>query len=77
MDKSAIERACDAVGGQVKLAELVKVTPQAVNQWVAKQRVPLDRVKTVVLAAGGKVSAHELAPDLYPDGFEFPAEAAA
>lgn len=76
MDKRAIDRACDGVGGQGKLAALLRVTPQAVNQWVSKGRVPVDRVKDVVRATDGTVTAHDLAPELFPEGFEFPPEPA-
>lgn len=67
-----IEKACEAAGGQVRLAEKLNVTPQAVNQWVSRGTVPLERVKDIVVAVGGSVSAHELAPALFPEGFEFP-----
>jgi DNA-binding transcriptional regulator YdaS (Cro superfamily) len=63
---SAIERACVAVGGQVKLAEMLGVTPQAVNQWVARSTVPPDRALAVEAATGGLISRYELRPDLYP-----------
>ena len=72
MDKSAIERACDAVGGQVKLADAIGVTPQAVNQWVSRQVVPVDRVREIVRAVENKVTAHDLAPSIFPKGFTFP-----
>ena len=64
MRKSAIERACDAVGGQMVLAKAVKVTPQAVHLWVRKKRVPPKRALAVEEASG--VSRHELRPDYYP-----------
>jgi DNA-binding transcriptional regulator YdaS (Cro superfamily) len=63
MDKSAIERACDALGGQVKLAKALGVTPQAVSQWVAKGRVPPERCAEVERASG--VGRHELRPDIF------------
>lgn len=64
MDDSAIKRACEAVGGQVKLAALIKVSAPAINQWVTKGRVPAERVLAVEAASG--IPRHELRPDLYP-----------
>ena len=64
MDQSAVKNACAAVGGQVKLAALIKVSPQAVNLWVTKNKVPAERVLDVERASG--ISRHELRPDLYP-----------
>lgn len=63
MRKSAIEKACEAVGGQVKLAEAVGVTPQAVHQWVTKGRVPPERCAEIERASG--IARHELRPDIF------------
>lgn len=64
---SAIERACEAVGGQARLAELVKVTPQAVYLWVKNNKVPVERVLSIEAAVEGAVKRHELRPDIYPE----------
>jgi DNA-binding transcriptional regulator YdaS (Cro superfamily) len=64
-EPSAIEVAIMALGegGQVLLAERCNVTPQAVNQWVKKKRVPPERVIDVETATG--VSRHVLRPDVF------------
>jgi len=64
MDKTAIEKACDAAGGQAALAAKIKVTPQAVNLWVSKGRAPTERVLDIERFTG--VSRHDLRPDIYP-----------
>ena len=66
MAPSAIKRAVEAVGSQARLAELLSVTPQAVHLWVRKNYVPATRVLGIEAATGGRVSRHELRPDLYP-----------
>ena len=66
MAKSAIEKACEAVGGQAELAKAVGVTPQAVNQWVSKGKPPPERVLGIESATGGAITRQELRPDLYP-----------
>jgi DNA-binding transcriptional regulator YdaS (Cro superfamily) len=61
--KSPIERACDAVGGQVELAKAMNVTPQAINQWVTHNRIPANRVIEIERLTG--VSRHALRPDVF------------
>lgn len=70
---NAIQKACDAVGGQARLAELIGVTAQAVNQWVSGARpLPAERVLSIEKATidpetgEPKVPKHELRPDIYP-----------
>jgi DNA-binding transcriptional regulator YdaS (Cro superfamily) len=72
----------------MNLAEFLKTTTQsafaarigvrqsAVSQWL-QSRVPAERVRQVVDASSERVTPHELRPDLYPEGFVFPAQAAA
>lgn len=62
--KTPIQLACDAVGGQAKLAGLIKVTPQAVSHWVAAGKVPAIRVLEIERVSG--VARSDLRPDLYP-----------
>lgn len=65
-------------GGSGRAADLARscgVSPQAVDKW--KRRVPAERVRQIVEATDRALSAHDLRPDLYHDGFEFPASEAA
>lgn len=59
----ALRRAIEIVGKPTDLARLVGVTPQALSQW---KRVPPMRVLQVEAATGGRVTRHELRPDIYP-----------
>lgn len=61
---SPIARAAEAVGGFPKLASLIGVTRQAIYQW---DRIPAERVIAIENATGGKVTRHELRPDLFGD----------
>ncbi|BBB29355.1 transcriptional regulator [Neptunomonas japonica] len=63
---NALERVISIIGSQTRLAEKLNTTPQAVQQWVAKGQVPALRVISIETAVVGKVSRHELRPDLYP-----------
>jgi DNA-binding transcriptional regulator YdaS (Cro superfamily) len=50
---------------QTELAGKLGLTQGAISQWLRK-RVPADRVLAIERATGGKVTRHELRPDLYP-----------
>ncbi len=63
MRDNALERAITESGGTAALARTINVTPQAISQW---DRVPAERTIAVEQATGGKVTRHELRPDLYP-----------
>ena len=63
MRDPALERAITEAGGTAALARTINVTPQAISQW---DRVPAERALAVEQATGGKVTRHELRPDLYP-----------
>lgn len=62
--KSAIKRAVHKAGNQSKLARICGVTPQAVQQWVAANRVPAGKAIAIEKATG--ISRCDLRPDLYP-----------
>jgi len=63
MRDQALELAITEAGGTAALARAINVTPQAISQW---DRVPAERALAVEQATGGKVSRHQLRPDLYP-----------
>jgi len=63
---NGLERAIEIVGTQAALANALGVTAQAVNQWVSKGRIPAERVLEIERATEGKVTRHDLRPDLYP-----------
>jgi DNA-binding transcriptional regulator YdaS (Cro superfamily) len=61
-EKSGLELAVEAVGGQAKtLAERLGVSPQAISQW---KQIPSDRVIAVERITG--VHRRFLRPDLHP-----------
>lgn len=64
----AIEQAIEAVGGrQRELAKRINVTPQQVNQWVIGGRqVPANRCLAIERATAGRVTCHQLRPDVFP-----------
>lgn len=66
----SLAKAIQKIGGYSATARLVGLkTAWAVQKW---QRCPAERVCLLVAASDGEVTAHDLRPDLYPNGFEFP-----
>lgn len=63
MSQDPLAKAIQAAGGPAKLARALGVKSQAISQW---KRVPAERVIAVETATDGKVSRHELRPDIYP-----------
>ena len=78
MAREALQEAVDVVGGQSELGRLIGVKQQRISKWLllSKDEVPpAEFVRAIVEAScskGGSVTAHDLRPDLYPEGFTFP-----
>jgi len=63
--KAAILRACKQAGGQTALARKLGIRTQStVSSWIARGRVPAEKVLLIEAATG--VPRHDLRPDLYP-----------
>lgn len=66
MDKKlAIERVFGILGSQKALAQKLQVSEQAVSQY--RNRIPAERVLDIEAAVAGKVTRHDLRPDIYPE----------
>ena len=62
---NTIEKAIEAAGAAYALSRRIGISRQAVEQW-AMSRVPAERVLELERATEGKVTRHELRPDIYP-----------
>ncbi len=62
--KEALLKAIDICGGQSALAKAVGVKPQAVQQWIGRGVVPVERVADIERATQGAVRARDLRPDI-------------
>lgn len=61
----SVRKACQVVGSQRRLAELLEVTPATINQWVSGKRpIPMDRCVDIERVTDRKVTCEELRPDL-------------
>lgn len=61
---SKLQDAVNLFGSQARLAEELEVTPMAVGQWF-KRGVPAKRAVQIERATKGKVTKHDLRPDLF------------
>lgn len=61
----ALERVCEIVGGQSRLAFLLSIKPPTVNQWVRLvKQIPAERCPEIEKLVVGKVICEELRPDV-------------
>ncbi len=60
----ALKQAIEEAGGLTALADLLKATPQTINNW-RKRGVPAERCKDIELAVAGKVTCEQLRPDVF------------
>lgn len=59
---SKLSEAIKAVG-LTTAAERIGTSPQAVSNWIARGRVPVEKCATVVAALEGRVNKADLRPD--------------
>lgn len=60
----AIQKACEVVGSQKSLADILEVTPATISQWVSCHRpIPIERCPAIEKATDGQVSRRDLRPD--------------
>lgn len=63
MEDPGLAAAREAAGGKnVDLAKMLGVTESAVSQW---KRVPYQRAVEIEEKTGGKVTRHDLRPDVF------------
>lgn len=63
-----LQKAIDQMGSQVALARKLKISPQAVGQWVSGiTRITAERAIQIERATGGAVTRAELRPDLFAE----------
>lgn len=70
MDKIGIQMAVDRAGGQTELAQLLGVSPQAVQSWVMHGFAPVGRARQIGMVTG--VDHRLLVDPVIRDLFENP-----
>jgi DNA-binding transcriptional regulator YdaS (Cro superfamily) len=63
--EKALNKAIAIVGGQSQLARLLNTSPQVVQNWCYRKRVPASRCVFIEEALEGAVSRYELRPDVF------------
>ena len=61
---SNLREAITLIGGVTRTAEALDITPGAVSQW---KRAPAHHTIPLEKATDGKITRHDLRPDLYPE----------
>ena len=65
--KRGIEKAIEAAGGEVALAQMLSVSRQFVNRVKQGEKLlPAPRCRAIV-EAFPQITLHELRPDIYPE----------
>lgn len=62
-EKTPLDRACEALGGTVKLAEALGIKAPSISEWRARGKVPAERCLEIEKLTG--VSRYELREDVY------------
>lgn len=63
---SPLQRAIQDAGSQAALGEAIGKKQQHIQYWLSVDKVPGEYVIAIEKAVNGKVTRHELRPDLYP-----------
>lgn len=66
MNKTAIQKAVEAAGGQTALAKLIGVSQGLVWQWCdGRLAVRAEHCASIERVVGGEVSRYDLRPDVF------------
>lgn len=62
---ASLDTLLDRVGSLSQLARDLSITPQAIDGWKRRGKVPAERVLDVERVTGGLITRYELRPDIY------------
>ena len=75
---NALKQAIEIVGTQAAFARALGVKPQHVWNWINRdEKAPADQVLAIEAAVGGKVTRHDLRPDIFGPAPKSPRRATA
>lgn len=62
---NVLDRAIKSVGSGAELARRLGVVPMTVTQWRRRGRVPAERCAAIEMLTDGRVTRHDLRPDVF------------
>lgn len=62
---NAVEHAVQILGTQTALAKACDQHPQAISRWIRTGKVPAHHCKAIETATAGRVTCHDLRPDIF------------
>ena len=65
VEASPLDRAIECLDGVTALAIALGVRQSVVSNWRARGQVPPERVLAVEAVTGGRVTRHDLRPDIF------------
>lgn len=63
--QTALDIAIDHCGTQQALADALGIQSPSISEWKSRGRVPAERCRAIQDATGGRVTVHELRPDVF------------
>lgn len=66
MDLPNLDKACDLLGSQDRLAAALGIKSPSISEWRTRGRVPAERCLAIEQLTMGEVTCHDLRPDVFP-----------
>jgi DNA-binding transcriptional regulator YdaS (Cro superfamily) len=66
MDLPHLDIACSLLGSQDRLAAALGIKSPSISEWRLRGRVPAARCLAIEHLTLGKVTCHDLRPDVFP-----------
>lgn len=63
--KTPLDRAIEALGSQLALAEALKIKSPSISEWRIRDRIPAERCVPIEQLTGGAVTRYEMRPDVF------------
>ena len=65
MKNTALNKACEVMGTQDALASALRIRSPSISDWRKRGKVPAERCLSIEQVTGGRVTRHDLRPDVF------------